>query len=109
MPTRQVRKLMQGIAIERVLERRDGRAAIGSIGNLRAAYQDELAGSYAEIETRANELVARFRMIDANMLARKLRCIACEGPIKDPKRINRRYCSARCRQRARRLWLREQS
>jgi hypothetical protein len=109
MPTRQVRKLMQGIAIGRVLERRYDRAAIGSIASLRAAYQSELAVSAAEIETQANEWVARFRQVDANALAKRLRCVACDGPIKDPKRISRRYCSARCRQRARRLWLREQS
>jgi hypothetical protein len=105
-PSRQVRKRMQAIAIERVLERRDIRAGISSLAGLRDAYQSELAVNQAEIEAQANALVARFRQFDANFLARNIRCVACSGPIKDPKRISRRYCSDRCRQRARRLWLR---
>jgi hypothetical protein len=59
--------------------------------------------NYAEIEAEAAARVARFRQFDANFLARNLRCAACGGPIKDPKRISRRYCSDRCRQRAHRL------
>ena len=97
---------MQAIAIERVLENRDTRAGIASVARLREAYQSELAANEAEIEAQANALMARFRQIDANFLARRLRCAACDGPIPNPKRISRRYCSARCRQRARRLWLR---
>ena len=103
MPSRRVRKQMQAIAIERILARRDDRAGIR-----RAAYKSELITNKAEIEEQANALVARFRQIDANFLARKLRCAACDGPIPNPKRISRRYCSDRCRQRARRLWLRSQ-
>lgn len=97
---------MQAIAIERVLGRRDDRASISSLASLRAAYESELAVNCAEIEAEANALVARFRQINANFLARNMRCASCDGPIKDPKRISRRYCSDRCRQRARRLWLR---
>ena len=102
MPSRQVRKHMQAIAIERVLEKRDTRAGISSFAALREAAQSELITNEAEIEACANALVARFRQIDADFLARKLRCASCDGPIQDPKRISRRYCSARCRQRARR-------
>jgi hypothetical protein len=106
MPSRQVSKQMQAIAIERVLGRRDDRAGISSLAGLRDAYQSELAVNYAEIEALANAFVARLRQIDASMLAKMLRCAACGDPIKDPQRSSRRYCSARCRQRARRLWLR---
>jgi hypothetical protein len=109
MPSRRVRKQMQAIAIERVLARRDDRAGISSVASLRAAYKSELITNKAEIEAQANALMARFRQIDANFLAIKLRCASCDGPIKDPKRISRRYCSDRCRQRARRFWLRSQS
>jgi hypothetical protein len=108
MPSRRVRKQMQAIAIERVLENRDTRAGIASLASLRQAYKSELITNKAEIEARAKARVARFRQIDANFLALKLRCASCDGPIKDPKRISRRYCSDRCRQRARRLWLRSQ-
>jgi hypothetical protein len=106
MSSRRVRKQMQAIAIERVLARRDDRAGISSVAHLRAAYKSELITNKAEIEAQAKALVARFRQIDANFLALKLRCASCDGLIKDPKRISRRYCSDRCRQRARRLWLR---
>ena len=68
---------------------------------------DELYVNGAEIESEAETFFKRWREIDANMLARNLRCIQCNGPIETPKRISRRYCSARCRQRARRLWLRQ--
>ena len=108
MASRRVRKQMQAIAIKRVLANRDTRAGIASVGSLRQAYKSELITNKAEIEVQAKALVARFRQIDANFLALKLRCASCDGPIKDPKRISRRYCSDRCRQRARRLWLRTQ-
>jgi hypothetical protein len=108
MPSRRVRKQMQAIAIERVLEKRDTRAGISSLASLRQAYQSELITNEVEIEAEANALMARFRQFDANFLARRLRCASCDGPIPNPKRISRRYCSARCRQRARRLWLRSQ-
>jgi hypothetical protein len=108
MSSRQIRKRMQAIAIERVLANRDTRSGIASIASLRQAFQSELITNEAEIEAEANAFMARLRQADANILARRLRCVACGGPIQDPKRISRRYCSARCRQRARRLWLREQ-
>ena len=95
MPSRQVRKQMQAIAIVRVLGRRDDRASISSLAGLREVYQSELAVNHVEIEAEANALVARFRQFDAAFLARKLRCAACDGPIKDPKRLSRRYCSDR--------------
>ena len=106
MATRQVRKEMQAIAIERVLSRRDDRAGISTLAGLRDAYESELAANRAEIEAEANAFVVRLRQIGASVLARKLRCASCGDPIKDPQRSSRRYCSARCRQRARRLWLR---
>ena len=84
---------------------RDTRAGIVSLTALLEAAQSELIVNQAEIEAQANAL---FRQIDANILARRLRCASCDGPIPNPKRISRRYCSARCRQRARRLWLRAQ-
>ena len=87
---------------------RDTRAGIASIASLREASQSELVVNRAEIEAQANALFARFRQIDADILARRLRCASCDGAIPNPKRISRRYCSARCRQRARRLWLRAQ-
>ena len=108
MASRQVCKHMRRIAIERVLENRDNRSGIGSLAALRQAAQSELIVNAAEIEARANAFVARLQRLDADLLARKLRCVACDGPIENPKRISRRYCSARCRQRARRLWLRTQ-
>ena len=108
MASRRVRKQMQAIAIERVLAGRDDGSGISSLAHLREAYQSELITNKAEIEAQANALMVRFRQIDANFLARRLRCAACDGPIPNPKRISRRYCSARCRQRARRLWLRSQ-
>jgi endogenous inhibitor of DNA gyrase (YacG/DUF329 family) len=106
MSSRQVRKQMQAIAIERVLAQRDIRAGIASLAALREAAQSELIVNEAEIEAEAKAFMARLRQIGASMLARKLRCAACGDPIKDPQRSSRRYCSARCRQRARRLWLR---
>jgi hypothetical protein len=107
MPTRRILKQMQAIAIDRVLGRRNERADISSVASLRAAYQSELAVNYAEIEAEANALVARFRQINANILAHHLGCAACGGPIKAAKRISRRYCSDRCRQRAHRLATRD--
>jgi len=107
MPSRQVRKQMQRIAIERVLDKRDARAGIASLAGLREAYQSELAANQAEIEAEAYTFMARLQQVDARMLAKMLRCAACGGPIKDPKRISRRYCSDRCRQRAHRLLARE--
>lgn len=108
MASRQVRKQMQAIAIERVLENRDTRAGIASLAALREAALSELMVNEVEIEAKANALIARFRQFDANFLARNLRCASCGGSIQDPKRTSRRYCSARCRQRARRVWLRDQ-
>jgi hypothetical protein len=99
---------MQAIAVERILANRDTRAGIVSVAALRQSYQSELIVNEAEIEAEANALIACFRQIDADFLARRLRCVSCDGPIPNPKRISRRYCSARCRQRARRLLLRAQ-
>lgn len=102
MPTHRIVKQMQAIAIEQVLGRWDDRAGISSLARFRAAYQSDLVRNCAEIEVEADARVARFRQIDASFLARNLRCAACGRPIKDPKRISRRYCSDRCRQRAQR-------
>ena len=71
---------MQAIAIERVLENRDTRAGIASVARLREAYQSELAANEAQIESEANALMARFRQIDASMLARKLRLLRRAHP-----------------------------
>jgi hypothetical protein len=94
---------MQSIAIERVLANREVRSMIGSVADLRDAYQDELAANQAEIEAKATEFVTRVRQAETEALANVLRCAACGSPIKNPRRISRRYCSDRCRQRAHRL------
>jgi hypothetical protein len=92
---------MRRIAIERVLARRDERAAIGSLTDLRRAYEAELAAHGAEIAAQVDEFFARLRSICAGILRKKLRCAMCGGEM-EPKRLSRRYCSDRCRQRAHR-------
>jgi hypothetical protein len=54
-------KIMRSLAIERVLGRRDKRAGIGSLNDLRQAYQSELATHRAEIEAQADKVMAMSR------------------------------------------------
>jgi hypothetical protein len=95
-------QLMRSIAIERVLADRNKRARIGSLRSLREAYQSELAAHGAEIAAEADELLAQKRKINLARLRNLRRCAVCGEPIVGAKRLNRRYCSDRCRQRAHR-------
>ena len=91
---------MRGAAIQRVLARKMDRASIGSLADLRRAYEEEIAAHGAEIAAQADDVLARMRSINAGIRS-KLRCATCGGPM-DAKRISRRYCSDRCRQQAHR-------
>jgi len=101
MSSRERQKIMRGNAIQRVLARSMDRAAIGSLDDLRRAYEQELAAHGAEIAAEADRQLARLRAVDESFRG-KLRCAACDGPITGARRFSRRYCSPRCRQRAHR-------
>jgi hypothetical protein len=93
---------MRSIAIQQALERQIDRAGIGSFAGLRAAYQSELEAHRTEIEAKAVAHVALIRQIVARARVQMFPCTVCGGPIPNIKRASRRYCSDRCRQRARR-------
>jgi hypothetical protein len=105
MSDRQRQQLMRGEAIQRVLARTMDRAAIVSLGDLRRAYEDELAAHGPEIAAKADLVLTRMREADQRQLGQYLRCANCGGPT-GAKRMHRRYCSNRCRQQAyrQRLW-----
>jgi hypothetical protein len=90
---------MRAIAIQRVLARKTDRDMIGSLDDLRRAYQNELAAHGTEIAAEADRFLTRIREIDRSIVSQHLRCASCGGPMA-PQRISRRYCSDRCRQRA---------
>jgi hypothetical protein len=92
---------MISIAITRVLSSPMDRAAIGSLADLRRMYQDELAANGHAIATQAD-----VREVLAGAPGLVLRSIGCDLPMSEAKRRNRRYCSDRCRQYARRPRLR---
>ena len=94
MPSHKQRQ-MQSDAIQRVLARSMDRASIGSLADPRRLYQAELAADYAEIEARADEVRARFQKTNARILGNILRCAVCDEPLRDAKRMSRRYCSGR--------------
>ena len=90
---------MRGEAIHRVLERSHDRAAIGSLADLRRAYEAELAAHGTEIGLKTDELLTGLQDV-ASQLRARLPCAVCGDPITDAKRFSRRYCSNRCRQQA---------
>ena len=94
------RQMMRSIAISRVLDNPMERNAIGSTAQLREACQRELAEHGETIAAEVDRLFAIARATDRRILAGNLRCVACDGPMPDIRRISRRYCSDRCRQRA---------
>ena len=102
MPVRDKQREMIATAIRRVLDREMDRAAIGSLADLRRMYEAELAANRAEIEAQADVVAGRMRKVMARLTSNLLRCIVCDGPIPDARRLSRRYCSDRCRQRAHR-------
>jgi hypothetical protein len=109
-PSRRIRQHVHDIALERVLERaaknRRTLYRICSVADLNAAVDAELLRDPSGLEADAVARAADYREFDAEDLARKLRCSHCKGPIANPKRWRkRRYCSALCRQRARRARL----
>jgi len=107
MPSRATQNVMRTIAIQRVLERSMDRAFIRSLADLRRMYQDEIDANRAEIEAKAKQSRAAmreaFEHASTNIVRGTLRCVVCDGPLPDAKRLSRRYCSGRCRQTAHRL------
>ena len=97
---------MRAEAIQRVLARAMDRATISSLGDLRRAYEDELAAHGDEIGAQVDAFLVREKEILARALtglvAEQVRCPVCDNPITDAKRLSRRYCSNRFRQRAHR-------
>jgi len=89
-------------AIQRVLDRPHDRFMITSLADLRQAYQAELAEHWAEIAAQCDRADGIMHTIMVGMVGKTLRCAACDCPMPDAQRLNRRYCSPRCRQRARR-------
>jgi hypothetical protein len=102
--SRQRDQRLRAEAIQRVLNRSIDRIAIASLGDLRRAYEDELAAHGAEIAAKVDAMQARGRETVAraftHAFAQRIRCLTCDGPITDAKRISRRYCSTLCRQSA---------
>jgi hypothetical protein len=90
---------MRARAIQRVLARAQDRAAIGSLADLRQAYQDELAAHPVEITAEVDRVCGIDRTIYRRLLASHLTCIVCGGAM-EPLRRSRLYCSGRCRTRA---------
>jgi hypothetical protein len=103
MPTKRLRQqFIVSEAIQRVLSRTHDRLAIGSLAGLKRAYESELAEHGAEIVAKADRILDMMRETDQRILHDKLRCVVCDCPIDGIRRISRRYCSDRCRQRAHR-------
>jgi hypothetical protein len=98
------RPLMVSAAIQRVLERKMDRVAIGSLADLKRAYEDELATHYDAIAAEAEHVMAISRettqSIVGKVIRERRRCEHCGGEIADAKRNSRWFCSDRCRQRA---------
>jgi hypothetical protein len=97
---------MVSAAIQRVLRRQHDRVAIGSLTDLKRAYEDELAAHYGEIAAEAEHVMAVSRKITqsvvGNVIRQQRKCQACGGVIDRAKRTSRWFCSDACRQRAHR-------
>jgi hypothetical protein len=95
---------MVSAAIQRVLGRQHDRVAIGSLADLKRAYEDELAAHYGEITAEAEHVMAVSRKTTQSIVGHAIRqqrkCQACGGVIEGAKRISRWFCSDACRQRA---------
>ena len=104
MPALRRRPLMVSAAIQRVLSREMGRVVIGSLADLKRAYEDELARHHDEIAAEVDHVLAISRDVNQRIRTRAIHehraCEACGGPIEGARRLSRRYCSNRCRQRA---------
>jgi predicted nucleic acid-binding Zn ribbon protein len=91
-------------AIQRVLSREMDRVVIGSLADLKRAYENELAGHHAEIATEVEHVLAISRdvsqRIRTKFIHERRECEACGGPIESARRMSRWFCSDRCRQRA---------
>ena len=97
---------MVSAAVQRVLDRRDDRAAIGSLSSLRDAYEQELVVYDKEIAAHVDQVLAieraMLRNITTKWIADHRPCAECGGPIGGAKRLSRWFCSDACRQRAHR-------
>jgi predicted nucleic acid-binding Zn ribbon protein len=93
-------------AIQRVLARPHDRLAIGSLGDLKRAYDDELAAYGTEIAAHVDRVMEVSRQsvqrVTTGGIRQHRRCDECGGPIENAARLTRWYCSDRCRQRAHR-------
>jgi hypothetical protein len=93
-------------AIQRVLSRTHDRLAIGSLADLKRAYEEELAEHYEEIVAQAEHVLTVSRDLNQRITTKSIhehrRCEACGGPIEGAQRMSRWFCSDRCRQRAHR-------
>jgi predicted nucleic acid-binding Zn ribbon protein len=106
LPRLRRRRLMVSEAIGRVLNDSRRRHEIGSLADLKRAYEEELVAHGEEIAVTADRLFAVDRETLQRIITDGLRkhrpCAECGGPIEDAKRFSRRFCSNRCRQRAHR-------
>jgi predicted nucleic acid-binding Zn ribbon protein len=97
---------MVGEAIQRELSRSMDRVAIGSLTDLKRAYEEELAEHGTEIAAQVDKTLAfqreTFQRIRTNGIHKHRCCAKCGGPIEGARRFSRRFCSDRCRQRAHR-------
>jgi hypothetical protein len=93
-------------AIQRVLARKDDRAGIGSLADLKALYEQELAAHHDAIAAEVEHILTLSREITQRSTTAAIRqhrrCEACGGPIEGARRVTRWFCSDRCRQRAHR-------
>jgi hypothetical protein len=80
------------------------RMAIGSLTDLKRAYEDELAVHHDEIVAEVEHILAIGRgtnqRITTKAIHERRECAACGGPIEGARRLSRWFCSDRCRQRA---------
>ena len=100
------RRLMVSAAIQRVLGREMNRVGIGSLADLKRAYEEELAAYPDEIAAEVDHVLAISRDVGQRIRTKAIhehrRCEACGGPIEGARRGSRWFCSGRCRQRAHR-------
>jgi len=98
------RPLMVSNAIQRVLGREHDRLTIGSLADLKHAYENELAKHHEEIATEVEHVLTISRDTSQRIMTRAIherrKCEACGGAIEGAQRLSRWFCSDRCRQRA---------
>jgi len=86
-------------AIQRWLGREHDRLMIGSLADLKRAYEDKLGEHHEEIAAEVEHVLAINRDTSQRIMFRAIherrKCEACGGPIEGAQRLSRWFCRQR--------------